>query len=67
MDKKPYCDVCDEIISQKSWDDHINSEQHKEKTLNQIMEDMIGKENIASTRNETTEILEELEQDYNNK
>jgi hypothetical protein len=34
---------------------------HKEKALTQIMEDKIGKEISPDVRDETTEILEELE------
>ena len=58
------CDVCDSEVLESDWDTHIDTSQHKEKALTQIMEDRIGKERLAETRDETTEFLEELEQDF---
>ena len=49
---------------ESDWETHIDTSQHKEKALTQIMEDRIGKDRLAETRDETTEFLEELEQDF---
>ncbi len=58
------CDVCDSEVLESDWDTHIDTSQHKENALTQIMEDRIGKDRLAETRDETTEFLEELEQDF---
>ena len=58
------CDVCNSEVPESDWDTHIDTSQHKEKALTQIMEDRIGKDRLAETRDETTEFLEELEQDF---
>ena len=62
--KRVHCDVCVSEVLESDWDDHIDTTQHKEKALTQIMEDRIGKDRLAETRDETTEFLEELEQDF---
>ncbi len=59
-----HCDVCDSEVLESDWETHIDTSQHKEKALTQIMEDRIGKDRLAETRDETTEFLEELEQDF---
>ncbi len=56
------CDVCNSEVLESDWETHIDTSQHKEKALTQIMEDRIGKDQLAETRDETTEFLEELEQ-----
>jgi hypothetical protein len=58
------CDVCDSEVLESDWDTHIDTSLHKENALTQIMEDRIGKDRLAETRDETTEFLEELEQDF---
>ena len=58
------CDVCNSEVMESEWETHIDTEQHKENALTQIMEDRIGKDRLAETRDETTEFLEELEQDF---
>ena len=58
------CDVCHSKVPESDWETHIDTSQHKEKALTQIMEDRIGKDRLAETRDETTEFLEELEQDF---
>ncbi len=58
------CDVCNSKVLESDWETHIDTSQHKEKALTQIMEDRNGKERFAETRDETTEFLEELEQDF---
>ncbi len=58
------CDVCDSEVLESDWETHIDTSQHKEKALTQIMEDRIGKDRLAETRDETTEFLEEIEQDF---
>ena len=58
------CEVCDSDVLESDWETHIDTSQHKENALTQIMEDRIGKDRLAETRDETTEFLEELEQDY---
>jgi len=62
--KMVHCDVCDSEILESDWDTHIDTVQHKEKALTQIMEDKLGKDRFSETRNETSEFLEELEQDF---
>ncbi len=59
-----HCDVCNSKVLESDWETHIDTSQHKEKALTQIMEDRIGKDRLAETRDETTEFLEELEQDF---
>ncbi len=59
-----HCDVCDSEVLESDWETHIDTSQHKEKALTQIMEDRIGKDRLAETRDETTEFLEEIEQDF---
>jgi len=61
------CDVCNSEVLESDWETHIDTSQHKEKALTQIMEDRIGKDRLAETRDETTEFLEELEQDFADK
>ena len=58
------CDVCDSEVLESDWETHIDTSQHKENALTQIMEDRFGKDRLAETRDETTEFLEELEQDF---
>ncbi len=58
------CDVCNSKVLESVWETHIDTSQHKEKALTQIMEDRIGKDRLAETRDETTEFLEEIEQDF---
>lgn len=60
------CDVCGIELDESEWESHIDTKEHKEKTLTQIMESRIGKEITPYTRDETTEILEELEMEHNN-
>ncbi|NIM25642.1 MAG: hypothetical protein GTN35_02285 [Nitrososphaeria archaeon] len=57
------CEVCDFEVLESDWETHINTSQHKENALTQIMEDRLGKERLAKSRDETTEFLEELEHD----
>ncbi len=59
------CDVCGIELDESEWNSHIDTKEHKEKSLTQIMESRIGKEISPDTRDETTEILEELEMEYN--
>jgi hypothetical protein len=59
------CDVCGIELDESEWNSHIDTKDHKEKSLTQIMESRIGKEISPDTRDETTEILEELEMEYN--
>jgi hypothetical protein len=61
------CNVCDSKVLESDWNTHIDTDQHKEKALTQIMEDKLGKNRFSETRNETTEFLEELEQDFTDK
>jgi hypothetical protein len=65
--KTIHCDVCDDKVVESEWESHIKTDTHKENALTQIMEDRIGKEKLVETRDETTEFLEELEQDYADK
>jgi hypothetical protein len=65
--KKVHCDVCDSKVLESDWDAHIDTSQHKEKTLTEIMEGRLGKNRFSETRNETSEFLEELEQDFSEK
>ncbi len=62
--KMIHCDVCDSEILESDWEAHIDTDLHKEKALTEIMEDKIGKDRLSETRDETTEFLEELEQDF---
>lgn len=62
--KKIQCEVCDIEVDDSDWDSHIVTNEHKEKALTQIMEDRIGKEISPDVRDETTEILEELELEH---
>jgi hypothetical protein len=59
--KKIQCDVCEIELDDSDWETHIDTNEHKEKALTQIMEDKVGKEISPDIRDETTEILEELE------
>ena len=61
--KMVQCDVCDFEVVEADWDTHINTTQHRENALTQIMEDRLGKDRLANSRDETTEFLEELEHD----
>ena len=63
---KIQCDVCDVELFDSEWDTHIYTKEHKEKTLIQLMEDKIGKQISPDIRDETTEILEELEMEHEN-
>lgn len=62
--KKIQCKVCNTELDDSDWESHIDTSDHKEKALIQIMEDRIGKEISPDIRDETTEILEELELDH---
>ncbi len=62
--KKIQCEVCNIELDDSDWESHIDTNEHKEKTLTQIMEDRIGKEISPDVRDETTEILEELELEH---
>ena len=64
---KIQCDVCDVELFDSEWDTHIDTKEHKEKALTQLMEDKIGKQISPEIRDETTEIIEELEMEYENK
>ena len=66
IDSKIQCDVCEIELSDSEWETHIDTIEHKEKALTQIMEDKIGKQISPDVRDETTEILEELENDHKN-
>ena len=63
-DSKIQCDVCRIHLFNLEWESHINTKEHKENSLTQIMESRIGKEITPDVRDETTEILEELEMKY---
>ena len=63
---KIQCDVCDVELFDSEWETHIDTKEHKEKTLIQLMEDKIGKQISPDIRDETTEILEELEMEHEN-
>ena len=65
-DSKIQCDVCEIELTDSEWETHIDTVEHKEKALTQIMEDKIGKQISPNVRDETTEILEELENDHKN-
>ncbi len=65
--KAVHCEVCDFEVLESDWNTHIDTSQHKEKALTQIMEDRLGKNRFSETRNETSEFLEELEQDFSDK
>jgi len=65
--KEVHCDVCDSEVLESDWDAHIDTDQHKEKALTEIMEGRLGKNRFSETRNETSEFLEELEQDFADK
>lgn len=58
------CEVCDCSVKESEWNSHIETEDHQEKALTQIMEDKLGKDRFAETRTETVEFLEELEQEF---
>ena len=62
--KKIQCEVCNLELDDSDWESHIDTNEHKEKALTQIMEDRIGKEISPDVRDETTEILEELELEH---
>ena len=64
IDSKIQCDVCEIELSDSEWETHIDTIEHKEKALTQIMEDKIGKQISPDVRDETTEILEELESEH---
>jgi len=64
MTAKIQCDVCEIELIDSEWDSHIDTKEHKEKALTQIMEDKIGKQISPDVRDETTEILEELENEH---
>lgn len=66
-DSKIQCDVCGIHLFNLEWESHINTKEHKENALTQIMESRIGKEITPDVRDETTEILEELEMTYDDK
>ena len=65
-DSKIQCDVCGIELFDSEWERHIDTEEHKEKTLIQLMEEKIGKQISPDIRDETTEILEELEMEHKN-
>jgi len=62
--KKIQCEVCEIELNDSDWENHIDTNEHKEKALTQIMEDKIGKKISPDIRDETTEILEELELEH---
>jgi hypothetical protein len=64
---KIQCDVCKIKLFDFEWELHIDTKEHKEKVLTQIMECAIGKQIHPDIRDEATEILEELEYEYKNK
>jgi hypothetical protein len=64
ISSKIKCDVCDVELFDSEWETHIDTKEHKEKTLIQLMEDKIGKQISPDIRDETTEILEELENEH---
>jgi hypothetical protein len=66
VDSKIQCDVCKIELFDSEWEIHIDTKEHKEKALTQIMEDKIGKQITPDIRDETTEILEELENEHRN-
>jgi hypothetical protein len=66
ISSKIQCDVCDIELFDSEWETHIDTKEHKEKTLIQLMEDKIGKQISPDIRDETTEILEELEMEHEN-
>ena len=66
ISSKIKCDVCDVELFDSEWETHIDTKEHKEKTLIQLMEDKIGKQISPDIRDETTEILEELELEHKN-
>jgi hypothetical protein len=66
ISSKIECDVCDIELFDSEWETHIDTKEHKEKTLIQLMEDKIGKQISPDIRDETTEILEELEMEHEN-
>ena len=66
INSKIQCDVCDIELFDSGWETHIDTKEHKEKTLIQLMEDKIGKQISPDIRDETTEILEELEMEHEN-
>ena len=35
------CDVCDSEVPESDWENHIDTTQHKENALTQIMEDRL--------------------------
>lgn len=61
------CEVCECPVKESEWNSHIETEEHQEKALTQIMEDKLGKDRLAETRTETVEFLEELEHDFDQK
>ena len=65
-DSEIQCNVCGIKLLDSEWDSHIDTTAHKEKALTQIMEDKIGKQISPDIRDETTEILEELELEHQN-
>jgi hypothetical protein len=66
ISSKIECDVCNVELFDSEWETHIDTKEHKEKTLTQLMEDKIGKQISPDIRDETTEILEELEMEHEN-
>jgi hypothetical protein len=66
ISSKIKCDVCNVELFDSEWETHIDTKEHKEKTLIQLMEDKIGKQISPDIRDETTEILEELEMEHEN-
>ena len=66
ISSKIECDVCNVELFDSEWETHIDTKEHKEKTLIQLMEDKIGKQISPDIRDETTEILEELEMEHEN-
>jgi hypothetical protein len=66
ISSKIQCDVCDVELFDSEWETHIDTKEHKEKALTQLMEDKIGKQISPDIRDETTEILEELEMEHEN-
>ena len=65
--KQITCEVCERLVKESEWNSHIETDEHQEKALTQIMEGKLGKDRLAETRTETVEFLEELEHDFDQK
>ena len=65
--KQVTCEVCECLVEESEWNSHIDTKEHQEKALTQIMEGKLGKDRLAETRTETLEFLEELQHDFDQK